>query len=98
MSRIDCHRREQRIQFLLAVLVDEPPSLRVQLVQAQQTNAYWMAQISNDQVDPRSIDAVRSLVPDLNGVTPADLQSLARTYLKDDTAWKLVALPEGAAP
>jgi zinc protease len=69
-----------------------------ELVQAQQTNAYWMAQISNDQVDPRSIDAVRSLVPDLNGVTPADLQSLARTYLKDDTAWKLVALPEGAAP
>jgi zinc protease len=69
-----------------------------QLLQAQQTNAYWLAQVSGEQADPRTLGDFRSLIPDLNSVTPADLQAVARTYLKDETGWKLVALPEGVAP
>ena len=69
-----------------------------QLLQARQTNAYWLGQVASEQDDPRALGDLRSLLPDLNSVTPSDLQAVARTYLKDETAWKLVALPEAVSP
>jgi len=38
MGGIDCDRREQRVQLFLAVIVHEPSSLGIQLVQAQNAN------------------------------------------------------------
>jgi zinc protease len=67
-----------------------------QFVQAQQTNAYWAGQIAAAQVDPRQFDTLRSTIPDLKRVTAADVQRAAQTYLKDETAWKLVVLPTAA--
>jgi zinc protease len=69
-----------------------------QIVQAQQTNAYWLGQIAEAQVDPRTFDTIRTTIPDLKRVTAADVQAVARAYLKDDTAWKLTVLPEATAP
>ena len=39
MRRIDRHRRQQRIQFLFAIVVDEAQRLRIQLVQAEHANS-----------------------------------------------------------
>jgi len=66
--------------------------------QEQKTNAYWLSQIATAQIDPRNLDAIRTTIPDFNQVTAADVQRVARTYLKDATAWKLEILPQVIEP
>jgi len=66
--------------------------------QEQKTNAYWLNQIATAQIDPRNLDAIRTTIPELNQVTAADVQHVARTYLKDETAWKLEILPQPTGP
>jgi zinc protease len=69
---------------------------RVQdLLQQQQTNAYWITLLTGSQADPRRLDLIRSTIPDMEKVTSADVLSAAQKYLKDDPAWKVIVLPEG---
>jgi zinc protease len=73
-------------------LVDELGKSRV-------TNEYWLDQLSGAYDDPRRLDAVRSVVASLSGVTAAEIKEAARLYLSDDKLWKLEITPEpGSAP
>ncbi len=64
----------------------------------QQTNEYWLALIAGAQQDPRLLDIIRSTIPDLKAVTADDVQKAAQEWLKDDKAFRMVVVPEGAAP
>jgi zinc protease len=69
---------------------------RVQdLARALQTNGYWAGYLSGSQGDPRKLDLLRSMIPDMQRVTPADVLQAAQTYLTDEKAMKLVIVPEG---
>jgi zinc protease len=59
----------------------------------QQTNEYWLSLLGGSQADPRLLDIVRSTIPDLQSVTADDVQKAARTFLKDDKAYRLVVKP-----
>ena len=68
---------------------------RVQgLQRAQVTNAYWLAELSGAQADPRRLEIVRQIVPGTAAVTAADVQDAARRFLRDETAFRLVVRPE----
>ena len=62
------------------------------------SNQYWLGSLAKAQTDPRIATQFRSLVPDLEAVTSADLQNVARRYLADGKAWKLVVVPDGTTP
>jgi zinc protease len=61
---------------------------------AKATNEYWFGQLADAQSDPRRLDAIRSSVPGLLRVTPAQIQAAAQTYLRDDKAYKIVVEPD----
>jgi zinc protease len=64
---------------------------------ALETNQYWVGSLSGAQEDPRMLEYIRSTLPDLLQVTPADIQRAAQTYLADNKALKIVVVPEGYA-
>ncbi len=68
---------------------------RIEAIQkAQQTNEYWLGQLSGAQTDPRRLDIVRQSISGLERVTAADVQKSAAAYLTDERAWKLTIVPE----
>lgn len=64
---------------------------------SQATNAYWLGNLQDVQTDPSRIEAIRSVLTDLNAITPADIQQAARTYLTPDRAWRAQVTAQGAA-
>ncbi len=66
------------------------------ITKAQSTNEYWMAQLEGAQTDPRRLDAIRATISGLERVTAADVQAAAQQYMRDDKAWRMVIVPEGA--
>ena len=72
---------------------------RVELfTKGQQTNGYWLNALLGVQTDPRKLDVIRSTIPDLKHVTAIDVRAAAQSVFADDKAWRLVILPEPAAP
>jgi zinc protease len=70
-----------------------------EIEKAQQTNQYWLGQLSGADTDPRRIDAIRASLAGLERVKAADIRRVAQLYLTDARAWKLVVKPgENAAP
>lgn len=67
------------------------------LLQARETNSYWLSALSGVQADSRQLDALRSLIPTLEGLTPADLNSAARRWMGEERLWRLEIRPEVAA-
>jgi len=67
------------------------------LEKATNTNEYWLDGLAGAQADPRRLDALRSAEPSLERVSADDLQRAAKTWLRDDTAWKLEIKPKTAA-
>lgn len=65
-----------------------------QLEKAKGTNEYWLGQLAGGAADPRKLDAIRSAIPGLQRVTPAQIQAAAQAYLRDDKAFRLVITPE----
>ena len=59
-------------------------------------NAYWLQQLSEAQSEPASLDQTRSQIATLEAVTAADLQRLAREYLRAETAWRLEIVSDKA--
>ena len=57
-------------------------------------NAYWLGALGGAQTDPRRLARIRETMPGLQKVTPADLQRVAREYLRDDKAYRVVVVPE----
>jgi len=67
------------------------------LEKAVATNEYWLAGLSGAQADPRRLDILRSAEAALERVSAADVRKAAGTYLKPETAWRLVVKPRSAA-
>jgi zinc protease len=63
------------------------------LMQAQQTNSYWSAALSQVQSDPRNLDLVRQSLSDLQSASPADIQQAAMRYLVDGRALTFTVEP-----
>ena len=62
------------------------------------TNEFWLSGLAGLQNDPRRLDALRSMEAGILRVTTADVRRAAQTYLKDETAWRLVVKPAPGAP
>lgn len=61
-------------------------------------NQWWIANLSGVQTDPRQLASIRAGADAVNAITAAQLQQLAREYLREDRAWRLSVLPrEGTA-
>jgi zinc protease len=60
------------------------------LKQAQQSNQYWLGTLGQMQSEPRVAELVRQSATNLQGVTAADVQRAATTWLVDGKAWKLL--------
>jgi zinc protease len=64
------------------------------LEKAVETNNYWLGALEGAQTDERRLKLVRDARPGLEKVTPADVQRVARKYLTDERAWKLIVAPK----
>lgn len=95
------------IEAIIARLRDEPTSedelnrARLPVVESlrrsQASNEYWLAQLGEVATNPGEIEQTLSHIADLESVTPADIQTLARQYLRSETAWKAVVVSSIAA-
>ena len=65
-----------------------------QVEKAQQTNAYWMTRMIGAVHDRRRIEISRETVRGYQAISIADIQAVARKYLRDQTAFKVVVVPE----
>lgn len=70
--------------------------MRQLLGRASTGNAFWMSQIEGASRDANVIPAMMSFADQLLGVTAADIQRLAQTYLVDRTRWSAIVLPTKA--
>ncbi|HXJ02261.1 MAG TPA: insulinase family protein [Micropepsaceae bacterium] len=64
------------------------------LEKAVETNNYWLSSLGGAQTDERRLKLIRDARPGLETVTPADVQRVARKYLTDERAWKLIVVPK----
>ncbi|CAA9518296.1 MAG: hypothetical protein AVDCRST_MAG91-2041 [uncultured Sphingomonadaceae bacterium] len=69
------------------------------------TNNFWATRLASASWDPRRLDIIRTQEAHLKKVTPADLQLVAKKYLRGDRSFKLLVEPKnqtqaakGAAP
>ena len=90
------------VESIVASLRDAPPSedelnrARLPVIEAlrrsQASNEYWLTQLSEVAEKPGDVEQTLTHISDLEAVTPADVQALARQYLRDDTAWKAIVV------
>jgi zinc protease len=64
------------------------------LEKSMETNGYWLSSLSGAQTDERRLKLIREVRPGLETVTLADVQRVARKYLTDERAWKLIVAPK----
>ena len=69
--------------------------IREQVARASTGNVFWMYLLEGATRDPRITQSALSMESDISGVTAADIQRLARAFLKPDRQWSLAILPEG---
>ena len=68
---------------------------RIETIQrAQVTNQYWLSELSGAQADPRRLQLTRDIAPGTAKVSPADVQAVARQFLRDDRAVRLIVRPQ----
>ncbi len=60
-------------------------------------NGWWLSQLASVNEHPKYASQVLDNISDLEAVTPADIQALARRYLKPSTAWR-ATITAGKAP
>lgn len=65
-----------------------------QIQRAQAGNQWWLANLERAATDPRVAASLATLQSDYRSVTPADLQRVAREYLIDSRAYRIVVAPE----
>ena len=65
---------------------------------SQQQNAYWIAELAGAQADPRRLDYIRQTLPQLSGVTAADVQRVAAKWLRADRACRIEVTPKTSPP
>jgi zinc protease len=64
---------------------------------SQAGNGYWLGALKGVQTDPTQIEAIRTVISDLEAITPADLQKAAQTYLEPGRAWRAQVTSETPA-
>ena len=64
------------------------------LSRAQTGNMFWLSQLAGVTQDPRRLDNLLNWGNDLRSMTPANLQKLAKRYLKTGKAFSMVVAPE----
>ena len=94
------------IDAIIASLRDAPPTedelnrARLPVIEAlrrsQAGNEYWLAQLSDVAERPGDVEQTLTHISDLEAITPADIQALARQYLRNDTAWKAIVVSSQA--
>jgi zinc protease len=60
---------------------------------AQQTNSYWVSELSGAQADPRRLDVIRDIGPGTQRVTAADVRRAAQALLRPEAAFRLMVVP-----
>ncbi len=71
--------------------------LRKLFERARSSNAFWMTQLQGMSRDPRKLAMARSFASDMLNVTAEDIQALAQRYLRPETRWTAIVLPNGVA-
>ncbi len=69
--------------------------IREQVMRASTGNVYWMFLLEGATRDPRIAAAAINLEQDLNAITAADVQRLAKQYLLPGKRWSVAVLPKG---
>jgi zinc protease len=64
------------------------------LTKSEETNGYWAGALVGVQTDERRLKLIRDARPGLESVTPADVQRVAKKYLTEERAWRLVVAPK----
>lgn len=95
------------VDAITASLRDAPPSedelnrARLPVIESlrrsQAGNEYWLAQLADVAERPSEVEQTLTHISDLEAITPADIQALARQYLRPDTAWRAVVVSSQAA-
>ena len=67
------------------------------LRRSQASNEYWVGQLAEVAARPEEVEQTLTHISDLEAVTPADIQRLARQYLRPDTAWRATVTSSQAA-
>jgi zinc protease len=62
-----------------------------------QTNEFWQRTLVDAQSDARRMELFKSLVADLNSVTPDEVQKAAARFFVDGHAWRLQVTPQASA-
>jgi len=94
------------VEEIIAKLRDEPTSedelnrARLPVIESlrrgQAGNEYWLAQLGEVAARPEQIEQTLTHISDLEAITPADIQTLARRYLTSETAWRAVVVSSNA--
>ncbi len=63
---------------------------------SQQQNGYWIAQLAGAQTNPDRLEYIRQTLPQLSAVTAADVQRVARRWLRADRAFRIEVTPAPA--
>jgi zinc protease len=62
------------------------------------TNNWWLGQIADVSIKAGAVQETLNTIPDLEAVTPARIQELARQYLRPDTAWRTSVVSKTTTP
>ena len=65
-------------------------------LRARNSNGWWLGQLTYAVDRPWYLPQTLTGIDDIEKVTPADVQALARQYLRPELAWKAEVLPEQA--
>ena len=84
------------------VTPDELERARTPLIEAlpitQSTNEYWAEALREVLTKPHLIEQVRNSAAYYRAVSAADIQALARKYLKPEAAWRMTVTPASSRP
>lgn len=81
------------------VTADELERARRPLIETIQRgrngNEYWITNLEGLQTEPTRLGAIRTVISDLERVTPEDLQAAARAFLTTERAFRVRVVPAG---
>ncbi|MDY6922505.1 MAG: insulinase family protein [Pseudomonadota bacterium] len=81
---------------------DELTRARAPMIEATRRsmngNAWWIGQLIDVGIRPETVRETLDTLPDLESVTPGTIQTLARRYLRPETAWRTTVVSKAANP
>ena len=69
--------------------------LKQYVSRASTGNLFWLYELENATVDPRSVGLLRYMLADYTQTPPSELQALAQKYFSARDGWKLAVIPQG---